>query len=163
MRVVFLGTPQFAVPTLEALVTAKHEILAVYTQPDRPRGRGRPTFSFSRQGRCVASCYSGVAAGAHQAPGKCRGACSSQARCHGGGRLRPDHPAEHHRHPAFGILNVHASLLPKYRGAAPIQWAIAQWRNEDRCHHYADRCRSRHRRHALKRSTKSLPMNTRPS
>ena len=147
MRLVFLGTPAFAVPTLERILAAGHEVLAVYTQPDRPKGRGgelaaspvkRPRFP----GPCRAP------AGAHQAPGV-SGAP--------GVALRPDAmvvvgygqiiPQSIIDIPPLGIINVHASLLPKYRGAAPVQWALARGEIRHRRHHHANRRRPRHRRH----------------
>ncbi len=123
MKLVFLGTPQFAVSSLEALAAAGHELLAVYTQPDRPAGRKQELkpppvkeaalqLGFEvRQPERIRHCVDELAA------------------------LRPDAmvvvgygqiiPQSILDIPPLGILNVHASLLPKYRGAAPIQWAIA--------------------------------------
>lgn len=126
LRVVFLGTPQFAVPSLEGIVRSGAELCAVVCQPDRPKGRGLalqppPTKVWAQE--------KGVPV--HQ-PVKVRN-----------GNLRailepyrPDVlvvtaygrilPLEVLELPRFGALNGHASLLPKYRGAAPIQWAIAR-------------------------------------
>ncbi len=129
MRVVFLGTPEFAVPSLEALLT-KHEVAAVFTQPDRPKGRGN----------VMAEPPVKRAAAAHgldlYQPQRIRrpGAIDQMT------DLRPDLmvvvgygqiiPQAIIDIPKHGILNVHASLLPKYRGAAPIQWAIASGETE---------------------------------
>jgi methionyl-tRNA formyltransferase len=125
MRLIFLGTPEFAVPSLEALVAAGHEVAAVYTQPDRPRGRGRQ----------LAAPPVKEAAMRHGMPVRqperirrpevieeIRQLAPEVMVVVGYGQILP--PALL-AIPPRGILNVHASLLPKYRGAAPIQWAIA--------------------------------------
>jgi methionyl-tRNA formyltransferase len=126
MRIVFCGTPQFAVPSLKHLLAEQDfEIVSVYTQPDRPRGRGQE-ISFSPV-KDVA-----VAAGLDvQQPAKVRvPEVEEHLR-----KLAPDAiviiaygqiiPARLLSIPRLGWINLHASLLPKYRGAAPIQWAIA--------------------------------------
>jgi len=126
MRVVFCGTPLFAVPALKHLVAQPDfEIVATITQPDRPRGRGREvTFSPVKE--------TALAAGipVHQ-PEKIR-APEVQELLQ---KLAPDViviiaygqiiPARLLPIPKLGWINLHASLLPKYRGAAPINWAIA--------------------------------------
>ncbi|MGD0362776.1 MAG: methionyl-tRNA formyltransferase [Bryobacteraceae bacterium] len=125
MRVIFLGTPQFAVPTLEALVSAGHAVVSVVTQPDRPRGRGRqmavspvketalrlglPVYQPERIRRPEA-----VAALAALRP--------DAMVVVGYGQIIPQSIIDIPQH---GIINVHGSLLPKYRGAGPVQWAIA--------------------------------------
>jgi methionyl-tRNA formyltransferase len=124
MRLVFLGTPGFAVPTLEAIARAGHEVCTVVSQPDRPSGRGQVT---------VASPVKQVALKLGIPvfqPERIRGA---EAMSHladlgadamvvvGYGQIIPQSVIDLAPH---GILNVHASLLPKYRGAAPIQWAL---------------------------------------
>jgi len=126
MRIVFCGTPQFAVPSLKFLLTQNDfEIVSVYTQPDRPRGRGQE-ISFSPVKEVA------VAAGLNvQQPAKVRAPeVEEHLR-----KLAPDAiviiaygqiiPARLLPIPRLGWINLHASLLPKYRGAAPIQWAIA--------------------------------------
>jgi methionyl-tRNA formyltransferase len=125
MRIVFFGTPEFAVPSLKALLTAGFEVAAVVTQPDRPQGRSRskllpsptkviaedldiPVLQpvkpvgdvFAQTLRRFESDLGVVVAYGHI--------------------LRPDILAI----PRLGMINVHASLLPRLRGAAPIQWAI---------------------------------------
>lgn len=125
MRVVFLGTPQFAVPSLERLISAGHHVIAVFTQPDRPKGRGREVgVSAVKQ----AALRHGIAV--HQ-PLRIRHpevielltALRAEALVVVGyGQIIPQAIIDL---PPHGIINVHASLLPKYRGAAPIQWAIA--------------------------------------
>ena len=125
MRLVFCGTPQFAVPTLKHLLTQPDfEVAAVITQPDRPRGRGQEvSFSPVKETAMAA----GVAV--HQ-PEKIR-APEAQELLQ---RIAPDViviiaygqiiPARLLPIPRLGWINLHASLLPKYRGAAPINWAI---------------------------------------
>ncbi len=125
MRVVFLGTPQFAVPSLESLAAAKHEIDGVFTQPDRPKGRGNQLSQSP-----VKDAASRLGLTIHQ-PERIRRAESVDFLRSlrpelmvvvGYGQIIPQTIIDIPRH---GILNVHASLLPRYRGAAPIQWALA--------------------------------------
>ncbi len=126
MRIVFCGTPSFAVPTLKHLLAqSDFEIVGVITQPDRPRGRGGE-ISFSP----VKEAALAVNITVHQ-PEKIR-APEVQELLQG---LAPDCiviiaygqiiPAKLLPIPKLGWINLHASLLPKYRGAAPINWAIA--------------------------------------
>ncbi|HHY46448.1 MAG TPA: methionyl-tRNA formyltransferase [Firmicutes bacterium] len=129
MRIVFMGTPDFAVPSLMALLD-HHQVVAVVTQPDRPKGRGR---------KVEASPVKRVAVE--------RGVRVLQPeRVRDGGfistmrELAPEAvvvvafgqkiPPEILELPRFGCINVHASLLPKYRGAAPIQWAMMNGERE---------------------------------
>jgi methionyl-tRNA formyltransferase len=125
MKVVFCGTPQFAVPTLKHLLTQPDfELAAVVTQPDRPSGRGMQV-SFSP----VKEAALAAAVPVHQ-PEKIRSPESHELLQ----RIGPDViviiaygqiiPARLLPIPKFGWINLHASLLPKYRGAAPINWAI---------------------------------------
>src|ERR1700694_1091522 len=126
MRIVFCGTPQFAVPTLKHLLAqSDFEVVGVITQPDRPRGRGQEV-SFSPVKEAALAAKLPV----HQ-PEKIR-APEVQELLQG---LAPDCiviiaygqiiPAKLLPIPKLGWINLHASLLPKYRGAAPINWAIA--------------------------------------
>lgn len=124
MKIVFMGTPEFAVPSLEALTAAGYEVIAVVTQPDKPRGRGK-TLKPSPV-KTTAQAH-GIAV---LQPAKVRDAAFLQAIV----ALEPDLIVT----AAFGQIlsqalldiprimpiNVHGSLLPKYRGAAPIQWAL---------------------------------------
>src|SRR5262245_27576390 len=126
LRIIFCGTPQFAVPTLKHLLAQPDfRIAAVITQPDRPRGRGQEV-SLSPVKETA------VAAGLRIfQPEKIRSAESEQFLR----EAKPDAtviiaygliiPARLLSFPKLGWINAHASLLPKYRGAAPIQWAIA--------------------------------------
>src|SRR6266481_2659465 len=125
MRIVFCGTPSFAVPTLKHLLAQKDfEIVGVITQPDRPRGRGgEVSFSPVKEAALAAN------VAVHQ-PEKIRAPQVQELLQ----RLAPDCiviiaygqiiPAKLLPIPKLGWINLHASLLPKYRGAAPINWAI---------------------------------------
>jgi len=125
MRVVFLGTPEFAVPSLNALVTAGHNITAVFTQPDRPKGRGRtltesPVKIAARElGLTV---YQPERIRRPESVDLLRNLSPELMVVVGYGQIVPQTIIDL---PPHGIVNVHASLLPRYRGAAPIQWAIA--------------------------------------
>jgi methionyl-tRNA formyltransferase len=126
MKLVFCGTPQFAVPTLNALVRAGHTLELVVTQPDRPSGRGR-NVSLSPIKQTANELGLPISQ-----PETLKANLEFKQRIES---LRPDAivvvaygriiPRWMLAVPRFGNLNVHASLLPKYRGAAPIQWAIA--------------------------------------
>jgi len=126
MELVFCGTPQFAVPTLDRLVEAKHRISLVVTQPDRPSGRGLEVAASPVKQRALAL---GLPV-AQPERIKSNDAFRSQLEALkpeaiivvGYGRIIPRWMIDLPRH---GNLNLHASLLPRYRGAAPIQWAIA--------------------------------------
>ena len=146
LRMVFCGTPQFAVPSLKILLSQpEFEILGVFTQPDRPRGRGQEmSFSPVKEEALAA----GVPV--HQ-PEKIRAPeVEQQLRA-----LAPDAiviiaygqiiPARLLPIPRLGWINLHASLLPKYRGAAPIHWAIANGETCYREHDHADRRGNGHR------------------
>ncbi|MGC4054320.1 MAG: methionyl-tRNA formyltransferase [Paludibaculum sp.] len=123
MKLVFLGTPQFAVPTLEAIVQAGHEVAAVYTQPDRPKGRGQ---ELALSPVKEAALRLGLAVRQPERVRRCvEELATFQADAMvvvGYGQIIPQAIIDL---PRLGIINVHASLLPKYRGAGPIQWAIA--------------------------------------
>jgi len=125
LRLVFLGTPRFAVPSLDRLVEAGHEVCAVFTQPDRRKGRGQQTAVSPVK---EASLRLGLAV---YQPERVRRpeTVALLAEFHadvmvvvGYGQIIPQVIIDLPRH---GIINVHASLLPKYRGAAPLQWAVA--------------------------------------
>ena len=124
MKVIFMGTPDFAVETLEAIIKAGHEVVLTVTQPDKPKGRGG-ALQFPPVKECAI---------AHHIP-------VFQPR-----KIREEENVEYLKTfdadimvvaafgqilpkaildmPPFGCINVHASLLPKYRGAAPIQWSV---------------------------------------
>jgi methionyl-tRNA formyltransferase len=124
MRLVFLGTPAFAVPTLDRLVEAGHRVLAVLTQPDRPRGRGRETAAPPvKQAalRLGLTIYQPERVRRPDAVGYLSGLAPDAMVVVGYGQIIPQSVIDI---APLGILNVHASLLPKYRGAGPVQWAI---------------------------------------
>lgn len=124
MRIVFLGTPAFAVPSLEALIASPHEVVGVVSQPDRPKGRGQqvqvtPTRAIADARKIPVL-----------QPAKIRDERFLQqirdlkpdlGVVIAFGRLLPDALLAI---PRLGMINVHASLLPRYRGAAPIQRAV---------------------------------------
>ena len=122
----YLGTPQFAVPTLDRIVQAGHEVAAVFTQPDRPKGRGQKDAMPP-----VKEAALRLGLPVHQPERVRRPEVVEQLRALGPeamvvvgyGQIIPQAILDI---PPKGIINVHASLLPKYRGAAPIQWAIAR-------------------------------------
>jgi len=124
MKAVFLGTPHFAVPTLEAMVRAGHEVLCVYTQPDRPKGRGQ---ELALSPVKEAALRLGLEVRQPERVRRCVDELAAQNAevmvIVGYGQIIPQAIIDLPRH---GIINVHASLLPKYRGAGPIQWSIAQ-------------------------------------
>ncbi len=123
-RLIFMGTPQFAVPTLEALIQKGHRILAVVTQPDRPKGRGRKQVPSPVKELAVT----------HQIKVLQPQKVSDDHFCDQIREMEPDMAIvvafgqilkeNLLTIPGWGVINIHASLLPKYRGAAPIQWAI---------------------------------------
>ena len=123
MKVIFFGTPDYAVPVLDAIIHSKHEVVAVVSQPDRPKGRSNkpsptpvkalalshniPVFQYERirqddvsellniEADIIVTCAYGQIIGANILFAK-----------------------------KFGVINLHGSLLPKYRGSSPIQWAL---------------------------------------
>ena len=124
MRLVFLGTPAFAVPTLECVVQGGHEVLAVVTQPDRPRGRGQtpapPPVKQAALGLGL-PVYQPERVRRPEALEFLRGLSADCMVVVGYGQIIPQSVIDL---VPLGIINVHASLLPRYRGAGPIQWAI---------------------------------------
>ena len=126
MRIVFFGTPQFAVPSLESLLDLGASVVAVVTQPDRPKGRSHS--SLVHPPIKVAAIHAGIPV---LQPDRPTGDPFTSALT----ALKPDLGVVvaygHLLRPAIlaipqrGMINVHASLLPRWRGAAPIQWAIA--------------------------------------
>ena len=124
MKVIFMGTPDFAVNTLEKIIEAGHEVMLVVTQPDKPKGRGN-TMQFPPVKECAVSHGLEVFQ-----PVKIREDASVEYLK----KFAPDIiivaafgqilPKSILDLPKYGCINVHASLLPKYRGAAPIQWAV---------------------------------------
>lgn len=131
MRIVFMGTPDFAVESLRSLIAAGHEIVAVATQPDKPKGRGK-TMAISAVKEVALE---------HEIPvlqplkiktdeeffeelKRINPDCIVVAAF---GQILPKHILDL---PKYGCINVHGSLLPKYRGAAPIQWMVINGEKE---------------------------------
>ena len=124
MKIIFMGTPEFSVGTLAALVEAGHEVVLAVTQPDKPKGRGKemqytPVKEYALEHRIPV----------YQPQRVRRPECIEELQSYKAdvcvvvafGQILPKEILEM---TPFGCINVHASLLPKYRGAAPIQWAV---------------------------------------
>ncbi|PIE32892.1 methionyl-tRNA formyltransferase [candidate division KSB3 bacterium] len=130
MNVVFMGTPDFAVPTLQQLIDYHYNVLAVITQPDRAKGRGRNVVSPPVK----------LLAQEHKIPVLQPEKVSTEKVVQALKELAPDVivvvaygqilPESILRIPPRGCINIHGSLLPKYRGAAPIHWAIIRGETE---------------------------------
>jgi methionyl-tRNA formyltransferase len=124
MRIVFMGSPMFAVPSLNALVENGHEVVAVYCQPPRPAGRGKSERKTPVQQRAE---QLGIEARMprtlrdEEEQARFRGLCADLAVVAAYGLILPKAILEA---PTRGCVNVHASLLPRWRGAAPVQRAI---------------------------------------
>lgn len=119
-----MGTPDFSVPTLKALIDSKHEIVAVVTQPDKPRGRGReiqmtPVKELALKHQLPV--YQPQRAKDPEFVAKMRALMPDVIVVIAFGQILS---AELLSVPVYGCINIHASLLPKYRGASPIQWAV---------------------------------------
>jgi methionyl-tRNA formyltransferase len=126
MRLVYLGTPSFAVPTLERIVGAGHQVVAVFTQPDRPKGRGqKDAMSPVKEAgvRLGLNVFQPERVRKPETVELLRAMAPDAMVIVGYGQIIPQTILDI---PPHGIINVHASLLPRYRGAAPIQWAIAR-------------------------------------
>jgi methionyl-tRNA formyltransferase len=124
MRIVFMGSPDFAVPSLDALVAAGHEVLCVYTQPPRPAGRGKgeqKTAVHKRAEELGIEVRSPRTLRDPQEQARFAALDSDLAVVAAYGLILPPPILEA---PSGGCINVHASLLPRWRGAAPIQRAI---------------------------------------
>jgi methionyl-tRNA formyltransferase len=124
MRVIFMGSPDFAVPTLDALVEAGHDVAAAYTQPPRPAGRGkseRPTPVESRAGELGIEVRSPRSLRGPEEQAIFAEFDADVAVVAAYGLILPQPILDA---PMFGCLNVHGSLLPRWRGAAPVQRSI---------------------------------------
>jgi methionyl-tRNA formyltransferase len=125
MIAVFMGTPPFAVPTLDALVQHGDEVCLVITQPDRPAGRGRKLTASAVKQKALElglEVYQPEKLRAPEALERLREIAPEIIVVVGYGQIIPQSIIDL---PRLGIVNVHSSLLPKYRGAAPMNWAIA--------------------------------------
>ena len=130
LRVAFFGTPWFSVPSLQALLASRHQVCGVVTQPDRPRGRGQQVSDSPVKALAVERGLSLLQPGRLKDP-----TVAATLRAWGPdlgvvaayGKIIPE---EILSLPRFGMINVHASLLPKYRGAAPVQRAVIDGERE---------------------------------
>jgi methionyl-tRNA formyltransferase len=129
MRIIFMGSPDFAVPSLEAVHRSRHKIITVVTQPDRPKGRGQQRAATAVKEKAIELSLPLLQPETVKDPAFYQDIV----------KLQPDLilvvafsilPENVVHAPAQGCLNIHASLLPKYRGAAPIQWAIYNGESE---------------------------------
>src|SRR6185295_15164262 len=130
MRIVFMGTPQAAVPTLRQCVNDGHEVAAVWTQPDKPAGRGnRIAFSPVKEFALAhgIDVFQPTRIKNEEAKQLFASHDADVAVVVAYGRILPD---EFLRAPRRGCINVHFSLLPLYRGAAPANWAIVNGERE---------------------------------
>lgn len=130
MRVVFMGTPDFSVETLEAIVKAGHEVVGVVTQPDKPKGRGKNMQFTPVKEKALEydlPVYQPLRAREESFIEQLRGMQPDVIVVVAFGQILPKAILEM---PKYGCINVHASLLPKYRGAAPIQWAVIDGEEE---------------------------------
>lgn len=124
MRIIFMGTPEFAAPAIDTLIDAGHEIAAVFSQPDKPKGRG---YTMTPPPVKVKAMEHGIPV---YQPASMRDGEALKIF----NEIKPDVgvviaygkilPQDILDAPKYGCINVHASLLPKYRGAAPIQWSV---------------------------------------
>ena len=124
MRIIFMGTPEFSVPVLDALVDAGHEIACVYAQPPRPAGRGKKDRLTPVHARALAlglEVRHPVSLKTDEALAEFEGLAADVAVVVAYGLILPQSILDA---PAYGCLNIHASLLPRWRGAAPIHRAI---------------------------------------
>lgn len=123
MRILFMGTPDFAVPSLKALVATGHEVVGVFCQPDKPRNRMKVTACPVKEYAVSQNIpvYQPAKLRDGEAMGIVKDLAPELIVVAAYGRILPD---EMLAYPAMGCINVHSSLLPKFRGAAPINWAI---------------------------------------
>ena len=130
MRIVFMGTPDFSVPALERLARAGHEVAAVVTQPDKPKGRGKAVLMTPVKEKAVAlgiPVYQPVKVRDPEFVHILEEIAPDAIVVAAFGQILPKAVLDI---PPYGCINIHASLLPKYRGAAPIQWAIIDGEKE---------------------------------
>lgn len=130
MKVIFMGTPDFAVGTLEALLESEHEVTAVVTQPDKPKGRGKAMqFTPIKEVAVTAGVpvYQPKRVREAEAVKQLADTDADVIVVVAFGQIIPKEILEMKK---YGCINVHASLLPKYRGAAPIQWAVIDGEKE---------------------------------
>ena len=130
MRILFMGTPEFAVASLRRLVEDGHTICGVYTQPDKPKNRGHKlAFSPVKEYALTKELpvFQPQSLRSEEAVAQVRELAPELIVVAAYGKLLPEEILET---PPKGSINVHSSLLPKYRGAAPINWAILNGETE---------------------------------
>lgn len=130
MKILFMGTPDFAVPCLEALIKNKYDICGVFTQPDKPKGRGHklmpPPVKVIAEENGI-SVFQPETLKNEAMLGTLKELNPDIVIVVAYGKILPEYILNY---PKYGCVNVHASLLPKYRGAAPIQWAVINGESE---------------------------------
>jgi len=124
MNIIFMGTPDFAVPTLEGLINSNHKIIAVLTQPDRPKGRGRKVVPSPVKVKADANNIPVLQPEKVKEPDFIKKISEYNPDCIVVVAFGQIFPKDILNLPRYGCINLHASLLPKYRGAAPINWAL---------------------------------------
>jgi len=124
MNIIYMGTPEFAVEPLEAIVRAGHMVIACFTQPDKPKGRGKnllPTPVKAKAAELGIPVYQPVKLKDEENIRIIEEYAPDAIVVAAYGQILPERIL---MIPKYGCINIHASLLPKYRGAAPIQWAV---------------------------------------
>ncbi len=130
MKVVYMGTPEFAVAALDSIVKAGHEVIACFTQPDKPKGRGKALQKTPVKQRAEAyqiPVYQPVKIREEENVQLLQKLAPEIIVVAAFGQILPESILNI---PKYGCVNIHASLLPKYRGAAPIEWAILNGETE---------------------------------
>ena len=148
MKIVFMGTPHAAVPSLARIIADGHEVAAVYTQPDRPAGRGKklsapPVKEFAAEHNL--NVLQPLKIKTPEALETFQSYGADVAVVVAYGRILPESFLTAFQ---YGAINVHFSLLPKYRGAAPVNWAIVNGENETGVTTMPDGCWAGYRRHS---------------
>lgn len=130
MRIVFMGTPDFSVPTLEALVKAGHQVVGVVTQPDKPKGRGKAVLMTPVKEKAIElsiPVFQPLRAREEGFIQVLRDLNPDVCVVIAFGQILPKAILDI---PPYGCVNIHASLLPQYRGAAPLQWVVLEGETE---------------------------------
>ena len=130
MNIIYMGTPEFAVKPLQAIVDAGHKVLACFTQPDKPKGRGKtlqPTPVKEKALSLDIPVYQPVKLREEENVQIIRDYQPDAIVVAAYGQILPESILNI---PQYGCINIHASLLPKYRGAAPIEWTIINGETE---------------------------------
>ena len=130
MHIVFMGTPDFSVPALEALVKGGHQVIAAVTQPDKPKGRGKAVLMTPVKEKALEMgipVYQPVKVREPEFVKTLADLAPDVIVVVAFGQILPKSILEI---PRYGCVNIHVSLLPKYRGAAPIQWAVIDGEKE---------------------------------